>query len=582
MSYPPLAEVRKTLRVKWYRVPIERAKLLELSRRSDAQGWFQAGGHLALFMATAALVYLLWWQQLWPAFAIALFAHGTVASFFVGVAPHELGHGTVFRSKWLNKVFMYLFSLISWWDPFDYASSHTYHHRYTLHPEGDRENLLPLEPSLASTFMLQLFTVNLLTQRGRTFGKGGLLSTIVVTIQSAFGVVGSKDVPINEWIEALHHDQPDQARKSMWWSRALLAFHGSLLASAIVTGQWALPLILTVAPFTANWLAYLVGMTQHCGLIENTDDFRKSVRSIRLDPLSEFLYWRMNWHTEHHMYAGVPCYNLKKLYREIAPRDAGTANPAGRLAGDARHLAAAEDRSGLRLRHDRSPRAPDRAHGDAADGARDLDRGAGSRRPEVGRNRPMDALPLARPGRGNARPCRGNLRSPIRSANMVYFFHQKGGARDGLVPDRERCRRGTYPSNSESKHPSPPSSARCGRPRPPSPAIEQGLETGYLQKILQLLGKEPVLRVLDISQRTLERRRHEGRLKPDESDRLYRLASLLALAADVLGSLDAAREWMTRPAVALGDRTPLQQTRNEAGAQRVESLLTRIEYGVYS
>ena len=26
----------------------------------------------------------------------------------------------------------------------------------------------------------------------------------------------------------------------------------------------------------------------------------------------------MNWHTEHHMYAGVPCYNLKKLYDEIA------------------------------------------------------------------------------------------------------------------------------------------------------------------------------------------------------------------------------------------------------------------------
>ena len=46
--------------------------------------------------------------------------------------------------------------------------------------------------------------------------------------------------------------------------------------------------------------------------------FRLSVRSIRLNPLAEFLYWRMNWHTEHHMYAGVPCYNLKRLYREIA------------------------------------------------------------------------------------------------------------------------------------------------------------------------------------------------------------------------------------------------------------------------
>ena len=41
-SYPPLADVRKSLRVDWYRCPIEPAKLRELSKRSDLQGWFQA------------------------------------------------------------------------------------------------------------------------------------------------------------------------------------------------------------------------------------------------------------------------------------------------------------------------------------------------------------------------------------------------------------------------------------------------------------------------------------------------------------------------------------------------------------
>ena len=25
----------------------------------------------------------------------------------------------------------------------------------------------------------------------------------------------------------------------------------------------------------------------------------------------------MNWHTEHHLYAGVPCYNLKKLHQAV-------------------------------------------------------------------------------------------------------------------------------------------------------------------------------------------------------------------------------------------------------------------------
>lgn len=318
MSYQPLSDVRKSLRVPWYRCPMEPGKLRELSTRSDLQGWFQAGGHLALFALTGTLVYLFWSYENWLGFLIALFAHGTVGSFFVGVAPHELGHGTVFRTKQLNKVFLYLFSLLSWWDPFDYASSHTYHHRYTLHPEGDRENLLPLHPSVGKTFLFQLFTVNLLTQRGRTFGKGGLISTIFVTIMGAFGLVGSDEKPINEWLKALHADQPAQHRKSIWWSRALLLFHGSVLTISIITGLWVLPLILTFFPFIANWLAYFVGLTQHCGLRENVPDFRKSVRSITLNPLIEFLYWHMNWHTEHHMYAGVPCYNLKKLHREVA------------------------------------------------------------------------------------------------------------------------------------------------------------------------------------------------------------------------------------------------------------------------
>ena len=318
MDYKPLAEVRKSLRVDWYRVPIERTKLRDLSKRSDLQGWYQAGGHFALFVLTGTLVYLFWSLQNWLGFAITLFIHGTIASFFVGIAPHELGHGTVFRTKRLNKFFLYLFSLLSWWDPFDYASSHTYHHRYTLHPEGDRENLLPLEPTVGGTFLLQMFTVNLLTQRGRTFGKGGLLSTIFITILGAFGLVGSSDVPINEWIKALHVDQPEEHRKSIMWSRILLLFHGTITIMAIVTGLWVLPLIITVSPFIGNWGAYFVGLTQHCGLNEKDHDFRKCVRSITINPVAEFLYWRMNWHIEHHMYAGVPCYNLKKLYLEIA------------------------------------------------------------------------------------------------------------------------------------------------------------------------------------------------------------------------------------------------------------------------
>lgn len=318
ISYQPLAEVRKTLRVDWYRSPIEHAKLRELSKRSDRQGWYQAGGHLALLALTGTLAFVFWSQQIWLGLAVALFAHGTVGSFCKGVAAHELGHGTVFRTKKLNRFFLYLFSLISWWDHFDYALSHTYHHRYTLHPEGDRELLLPLKPTVGKTFLLQMFTVNLFTQRGRTISTGGLISTVVITVKTAFGVVGSAKTPINDWLQALHSDQPDEYRKSIWWARVMLLFHGSVLVFSIASGLWILPFLISFFAFIGGWLHYFVGLTQHCGLIDNNSDFRKSVRSITLHPFAEFLYWRMNWHLEHHMYAGVPCYNLKKLHREIA------------------------------------------------------------------------------------------------------------------------------------------------------------------------------------------------------------------------------------------------------------------------
>jgi fatty acid desaturase len=317
MNYPPLSEARDALNVQWYRSAMEPRRFRELSRRSNLEGWIQAGGHLALFISTGTAVYFAYTAKAWLLFVLAIFCHGTISSFFRGPATHELGHGTVFNTKWLNKLFLYLFSLLSWWNPFDYASSHTYHHRYTLHPEGDRENLLPLHPEVGKTFLLQLFTMNLLTLPGRTFGKGGLVSTVWVTVLDAVGKTGSNDIPSNEWLNALHKDQPDQHKKSIRWSRLQLVFHSSIILLSIVSGLWVLPLIFTLCSFIANWLSYFVALPQHCGLQENVSDFRKSTRSIKLPRFIEFLYWHMNWHIEHHMYAGVPCYSLRKLHLEL-------------------------------------------------------------------------------------------------------------------------------------------------------------------------------------------------------------------------------------------------------------------------
>ncbi len=84
---------------------------------------------------------------------------------------------------------------------------------------------------------------------------------------------------------------------------------------------------------------------------------------------------------------------------------------------------------------------------------------------------------------------------------------------------------------------------------------------------------------LDLSPRSLQRRRREGRLARYESDRLYRLARIVALAKHYLGDDDVATRWLRRPNRALGGSTPLQVIDTELGARAVENVLGRIAYG---
>ena len=84
---------------------------------------------------------------------------------------------------------------------------------------------------------------------------------------------------------------------------------------------------------------------------------------------------------------------------------------------------------------------------------------------------------------------------------------------------------------------------------------------------------------LDLSARSLQRRRREGRLARYESDRLYRLARIVALAKSSLGGRDAAIRWLKRPNRALGGKAPLAIIDTEPGACAVENVLGRIAFG---
>ncbi len=100
-------------------------------------------------------------------------------------------------------------------------------------------------------------------------------------------------------------------------------------------------------------------------------------------------------------------------------------------------------------------------------------------------------------------------------------------------------------------------------------------------KSLLSLGDNDLAQILGITSKTLQRKRKaRTTLTPVESDRLYRVQSIFALAIKVLGTHEDAKEWLGTPQIDLGDRVPLELLTTSAGASLVEEVLNRMEYGI--
>jgi putative toxin-antitoxin system antitoxin component (TIGR02293 family) len=114
--------------------------------------------------------------------------------------------------------------------------------------------------------------------------------------------------------------------------------------------------------------------------------------------------------------------------------------------------------------------------------------------------------------------------------------------------------------------------------------LKRGLPASSFEKLHKgmAISSADLARVTNIAIRTLQRRRKQGHFQTDESERLLRLGVLFDRAIEVLGSLDAARDWMKTPQKPLAGRTPLEYIDTEPGAREVEDLLGRIEHGVFS
>jgi putative toxin-antitoxin system antitoxin component (TIGR02293 family) len=96
------------------------------------------------------------------------------------------------------------------------------------------------------------------------------------------------------------------------------------------------------------------------------------------------------------------------------------------------------------------------------------------------------------------------------------------------------------------------------------------------------LAKAEVAAAVGIPERTLARRKQEGRLHADESSRLVRLARVIARAEEVFEDPMAAMDWLKASNAALDGATPLSLLDTDIGAESVLDTLGRIEHGIFA
>ncbi|MFA7345922.1 MAG: hypothetical protein WC003_16605 [Terrimicrobiaceae bacterium] len=113
MTKESAAEERKPRAIAWYRTRLEPEELKSVHRRSDWRGLAQTLGYLGLLTLTGSVAFYSTGLWPWPVVLGLLFLHGTFFAFLIN-GVHELGHGTVFRTKALNAVFDRVLSFLAW------------------------------------------------------------------------------------------------------------------------------------------------------------------------------------------------------------------------------------------------------------------------------------------------------------------------------------------------------------------------------------------------------------------------------------------------------------------------------------
>ena len=281
----------------WFKPEIDKKTLKALSKRSDFEGW----KHIIIFFSALlglGLLSVYFWNTWF--FVLFYLAYCTVWG-GADAIWHECGHRTAFKTRRINDFFYNIASFMNNFEPVRWRWSHSLHHSYTasLDPHDyEVDGSIFAKHTLLSFLIGFLPGINLLTLHK---------SLHLEIIKHALGI------HTKVMVDCIPEDQRSKCINS---SRIFVLLWMAILLSGILTNS-ILPILLFLLPTFFRSLNMIWGLTQHMGLKEDTKDHRESTRSVRLNPIFSFIYWKMEYHIEHHMFPMVPSYNLPKLYDAI-------------------------------------------------------------------------------------------------------------------------------------------------------------------------------------------------------------------------------------------------------------------------
>ncbi len=276
----------------WYHSEVPRAVMKDLMKRSDGPALRDTALWFALLFGSAAGAIYFWGTWVCVPF---FFVYGVIYGSSCDSRWHECGHGTAFRTGWMNDVIYNMASFMVIRNPVTWRWSHARHHTDTYIVGRDAEISWMRPPKLLRP-ALAFFDVL------------GTVQSLQILARNAAGRLSPNErdyIPQSEW------------PKVVLVARIHMAIYAATILAALAMRSF-LPLMLIGLPrIYGSWHMVLCGILQHAGLADNVLDHRLNSRTVYMNPVSRYLYWNMNYHVEHHMFPMVPYHALPRLHALI-------------------------------------------------------------------------------------------------------------------------------------------------------------------------------------------------------------------------------------------------------------------------